>query len=330
VTDLIQDRNVLDKKFYVVIPANALEMGFLSAQSVLPGVKNPDISSIERSVILEKAKTILEPKRDHLVGQFARIGLYARQLTTQEIIQLYYNRYNPEASEGQKITDSRAYTTPIVEARIQGVTMTDMSQTNTQTPTAPAAAAQEGGNQPPTPTGPATQGTPMPGASTTPTTTPTPAAPTAPAAPGAEKPQMPADKAAEVISGGPAINPTAPAMPGASAAPAATPPPSMGGAASTTPAAPAVPDADAQAAIDSTLQEIGGKTPSVGATTPTTTPAPAMGGAAPSQTPTPAAGSTGVSVPPQSKVSVSGNGGTTDQAGGDQKANAALPPLPEI
>jgi len=116
VSELIKERNVLDKKFYVVVPANLSELGLLSAESVIPGKTNFDISSIEKSVILEKAEAVLAPKRDHLISQFARIGLYSRQLTTQEIIRVFYTNYNPEASEGQELTDTNQYTTPLVRA----------------------------------------------------------------------------------------------------------------------------------------------------------------------------------------------------------------------
>lgn len=119
VSDLVQERNVLDKKFYVVIPATALELGLVTTQSVLPGVKSPDISTFDRSVIIERATQILEPKRDHLMAQFARIGLASRQLKTQELIQLFYTIYNPEASEGQKMTDSSSYTTSLVEGNLE-------------------------------------------------------------------------------------------------------------------------------------------------------------------------------------------------------------------
>jgi hypothetical protein len=130
VGNLIHERNVLDKKFYVVIPAAAVEMGFLAPASVLPGKTNAfDISSIERSVIIEKARNLLDPKRDHLIAQFARIGLFSRQLSTQEIIQLFYVRYNPEAVEGQQIGESSSYTTPLVKASIQGNFMNTPTQT---------------------------------------------------------------------------------------------------------------------------------------------------------------------------------------------------------
>lgn len=139
VGNLIHERNVLDKKFYVVIPAAALELGFMTASSVLPGKSSFDIKSIERSVILEKAQNLLDPKRDHLIAQFARIGLYSRQLNTQEIIQLFYVRYNPEAAEGQQIGESNMYTTPLVRASVQESAMYNAAspQTTAPLPTAP-------------------------------------------------------------------------------------------------------------------------------------------------------------------------------------------------
>jgi len=118
VGNLIQERNVLDKRFYVVVPASGLEMGFMSAQTFVPGKQNFDVGTVERSVVLEKAVNILEPRRDHLIAQFARIGLYSRQLSTQEIIQLFYVNYNPEAIEGQEIADSQSYTSPLVRAQV--------------------------------------------------------------------------------------------------------------------------------------------------------------------------------------------------------------------
>jgi vacuolar-type H+-ATPase subunit D/Vma8 len=132
VADLVQERNVLDKKFYVVIPASALELGLVTSQSVIPGVKSPDISTFDKSVILQRSKDLLEPKRDHLISQFARIGLSSRQLKTQELIQLFYSIYNSEASEGQRVTDTRNYTSTMVEGNIEEKAYTiDRSQAPT-------------------------------------------------------------------------------------------------------------------------------------------------------------------------------------------------------
>ncbi|MCA9369940.1 hypothetical protein KC686_02165, partial [Candidatus Woesebacteria bacterium] len=114
VSNLIRERNVLDKKFYVVIPATAIELGIVPASSVLPGKQSFNAESVDKPVLLEKAQTVLEPKRDHIVSQFARIGLYSRQLETQEIIQLFYVSYNPEAAEGQQLGETQSYASPLV------------------------------------------------------------------------------------------------------------------------------------------------------------------------------------------------------------------------
>lgn len=116
VAKLIKERNVLEKKFYIVVPASPGEMGLITPSRILPGNTTFDISSVEKSILLEKATNILEPRRDHLIAQFNRLGLYAKQLNTQEIIQNFYINYNPEAAEGQEIATSESYTTPLVRA----------------------------------------------------------------------------------------------------------------------------------------------------------------------------------------------------------------------
>lgn len=120
---LIKERNVLEKRFYVTIPASPAEMGLITPSNVLPGKTTFDITSIEKSIILEKAANLLEPRRDHLISQFNRLGLYTRQLNTQEIIQNFYINYNPEAAEGQEISNNENYTTPLVRASFGGKIM---------------------------------------------------------------------------------------------------------------------------------------------------------------------------------------------------------------
>lgn len=147
VNDLIKERNVLDKKFFVIIPASSLEMSLTPAQNIASGFKEQSIEGIEKSVILEKAQNLLEPKKDHLIAQFNRIGLFARQLSTQEIIRLFYTNYNPGATEGQQITNSQSYTTSLVQAQIRGDYMDDKSQnplgpTQANQPVAPSGDTQ--------------------------------------------------------------------------------------------------------------------------------------------------------------------------------------------
>ncbi|MDA1079636.1 MAG: hypothetical protein O2840_03030 [bacterium] len=232
VGNLIHDRNVLDKKFYVVIPASPIELGMITPSSVLPGKQSPAIETMERSVIIEKATNLLEPKRDHLAAQFARIGLFSRHLTTQEIIELFYIKYNPEAAEGQHIAESSSYSAPLVRARMQGEHM------DVPTPTNPVPAAMPDPMAQPVTPMPATP-SPMPAATPEPVLEPIPAVPTMPAmpqpeAPAADESAMQADLNATVQEMGQTpITPITPIPPGGMASPT-TSEPAMAPAAPTT------------------------------------------------------------------------------------------------
>ncbi|MEK7091100.1 MAG: DUF87 domain-containing protein [Patescibacteria group bacterium] len=88
---VVRQGNVLDKKFYVAIPFSSLELGISSSFSVLIKKKALPKPQVE---ILERAALALSPKRDHLVRLLARIGLRARQLTSPELIQFFFNSYH--------------------------------------------------------------------------------------------------------------------------------------------------------------------------------------------------------------------------------------------
>ncbi len=74
----VKENDVLDKKFYIVIPLYALELGI-----------TPSKESLQ-----QKIKTILLPRRDQVVRQLKRIGLKTIQLTEKELISLFYDLYN--------------------------------------------------------------------------------------------------------------------------------------------------------------------------------------------------------------------------------------------
>ena len=93
VSSVVRQGNVLDKKFYVVIPFSSLELG-AGTNIMSLGRKKDTAPAIPKEVILERALTNLSPKRDHLIRLFARIGLRARQLTSGELLQLFFDFYN--------------------------------------------------------------------------------------------------------------------------------------------------------------------------------------------------------------------------------------------
>lgn len=160
VEQLVQERNVLDKKFYLVLTASAIEMGLVTTSTFIPGApasKQAAQTSFDKYAVIEKALTILQPRRDHLVHQLARIGLYSEQLKTQEIIQLFYGIYNPEASQGQKIVNSADYTTPLVQAQLRVTPEMAPAPPVAEAATQPAPAKPAVPTATPTPVPPASQ-----------------------------------------------------------------------------------------------------------------------------------------------------------------------------
>ena len=114
----VKTSNILDKSFYVVITASALDLGIGTAKNVFNSTAQVNLDRYELAPIIERATGILNPMRDHLVSQFGRIGLFANQVTTQEIIKLFYQSYNPGDAEGIGVMESQDFAAPIISANV--------------------------------------------------------------------------------------------------------------------------------------------------------------------------------------------------------------------
>lgn len=128
VTQLINMANIMKKTFYVVIgyvPINVGQGGILSKL-----FKKSDTSTVKVSedTFIEHSKE-LRQRAETIASGLASMGLHCKQLTTQEVIELFYNIYNPEvagkerlvstgdvsssfvASESEKASDNKSGTT---------------------------------------------------------------------------------------------------------------------------------------------------------------------------------------------------------------------------
>ncbi|HOV29659.1 MAG TPA: hypothetical protein PLD77_01115 [Candidatus Dojkabacteria bacterium] len=98
VKNLIVENDVLDKSFFIVIPYYPTAQ--LSNVSPLKKKQSKEeeekAKNIDTSQLLEKAKIFLYPKRDHILKQLARMGLFGHQLTDKELISEFYTIYNPD------------------------------------------------------------------------------------------------------------------------------------------------------------------------------------------------------------------------------------------
>lgn len=123
VAAIIRDNEVLDKQFYVVLAVSPIELGVVKA------------SSDEKT--LQKALTLLNPRRDHILKQLSRIGLKSTQLENEKLIRLFYDIYNDE----DKISLSDVQGNP-ANATVQNAP-TKFEHGATQTPNLQVSSGQE-------------------------------------------------------------------------------------------------------------------------------------------------------------------------------------------
>lgn len=100
IVDSIKKKNVLGKKFYLIIPFSPLELGV--SKSILSTVRRGGPLPFPKSYVIKKAKVLLYPRRDHLIRQAGRLGIRLRQLTRNELVDLFYAVYNPESPAVKK------------------------------------------------------------------------------------------------------------------------------------------------------------------------------------------------------------------------------------
>jgi hypothetical protein len=93
IVESVKKKNVLSKNFYLVVPFSKFELGL--AKSAISFSKKVNIIPFPKSYVLKKARVSLYPKRDHLIRQARRLGVDLRQLTTPELVSLFYTIYNP-------------------------------------------------------------------------------------------------------------------------------------------------------------------------------------------------------------------------------------------
>lgn len=129
VEEMVKKNNVLDKNFYVVIPFFAIELGLKSSASFNLFSKSQGLP-YSKNFLIERAKINLYPKKDHLVRQFARIGLSVVQLTTQELLSLFHSIYNASHIGEQRIIEGAQYESLLVQS-VKKIPTLKTNSTNT-------------------------------------------------------------------------------------------------------------------------------------------------------------------------------------------------------
>ncbi len=103
VTRLITLANIMEKRFYVVVPHDTLKQGTKGLLDVLLGGRKttPHYSQQQFS----KYQAELTERVNVMVSGLGGMGLRGVQLNTQELVEFYYSIYNPEESTEEKLTN---------------------------------------------------------------------------------------------------------------------------------------------------------------------------------------------------------------------------------
>jgi type IV secretory pathway VirB4 component len=117
-TDITMQTNIMDKKFYLVIPffksadAQAAVQASKSFFSNIFGNKEEKVVINEQD--LEKGKTELRNRIQAVMAGLQQCGVNSVPLDTQELIELYYDAYNPDTATRQKLHNFKDMDTPVV------------------------------------------------------------------------------------------------------------------------------------------------------------------------------------------------------------------------
>lgn len=127
IADIAQHTNIMDKKFYVAIPFNPVpDLKQIGAQSKnfftgLAGLfSNKEQHVVINESDLEKAKDELRNRVQTVLGGLQQCGIQGLPLDTQELIELYYDTYNPDTATRQQLRSFDDLTAPVI-SKGQGV-----------------------------------------------------------------------------------------------------------------------------------------------------------------------------------------------------------------
>lgn len=123
VSDISAQTNIMDKRFYVVIPYFASDVSvqkalsqsknFFSGLSGIFNNKEHHVTVNEQD--LNKAKDELRNRVQAVLGGLQQCGIQGLPLDTQELIELFYDSYNPDTATRQQLKNFNALTAPVVQ-----------------------------------------------------------------------------------------------------------------------------------------------------------------------------------------------------------------------
>lgn len=121
ISDLSTQTNIMDKKFYLVIPyfpKADVQKAITQSKNFFTGLGNIFNSKPTHVTInekeLEDAKVELRNRVQSIMGGLMQCGVKALPLDTQELIELFYESYNPDTATRQQLKNFDDLSTAVV------------------------------------------------------------------------------------------------------------------------------------------------------------------------------------------------------------------------
>jgi type IV secretory pathway VirB4 component len=117
-SDIAMQTNIMDKRFYIVVPyfktidAQKAVQASKSFMTSVFGKREERITINEQD--LETAKTELRNRIQAVMAGLQQCGVQSVPLDTQELIELYYDAYNPDTATRQKLRTFKDMDAPVV------------------------------------------------------------------------------------------------------------------------------------------------------------------------------------------------------------------------
>lgn len=118
IEDLVREANIMDKSFYIIVPfippvsANRMVGSGKKFMSGIFGSSQQVVTINEAD--LEQAKTELANRIQATMNGLTQMGLQAVPLDTQELIELFYDSYNPDTATRQHLMPLADLEAPLV------------------------------------------------------------------------------------------------------------------------------------------------------------------------------------------------------------------------
>lgn len=120
-TNIAQQTNIMDKHFYVVIPyfqtvdtQKAIAASKNIFTNLMGAFNNKEQHVTINEADLEKGKAELRNRVQAVLGGLMQCGIQGLPLDTQELIELYYDTYNPDTATRQQLKNFNDLTAPVV------------------------------------------------------------------------------------------------------------------------------------------------------------------------------------------------------------------------